>query len=255
MTVLKDLVAAHSISFDGEGHSMNRVYLVDGVGGTAESKLYNAITTAGIPQYNDPHPIIPKVVVTKIAASPEGSGSQIRVTVTYSLPDPSTVATTSTASTTPLTTSISTGLTSDQVYRDINGDFMVVTWLGAVIATRYVSADVQKPQISVSFKRTETSIPKTAIANFLGKTNSVPWSGFPAKTWLCTQINATEDKAGEFNVDYSFSYNPEDWRVEVYLNLTQAQIDELPPDVDTGNGYGVFDVYKTADFNILGLDF
>jgi len=255
MTVVTDLVAAHSISFDGDGYTTQRIYLVDGVGGLPESRLYNAMTTAGIPQYGEAHPILPDVIVTKVDAKPEGSGGQVRVTVSYSLPDPATIDTSLPDDPTPKTTTLSSNVANEKVSRDINGEFMIVTWSGGVFSTKYVSADVQKPQLSVSFKRIESSIPKGIIANYLGKINSVPWSGFPAKTWLCSSIDATEDKPGIFNVDYSFTYNADDWRLQVYMNLTQEQIDELPPNVDTGNGFGIFDVYETADFNSLGMTF
>jgi len=257
MAIIEDLVPDQMVSRNSAGYEVERSYLVDAVGGTPETRLYNAITTAGVPQYNDPHPVFPDVIVTDVNARPYSGGNPntIKVNVTYSVPNPDDIDSTDDESSEADSISLSTGLTSEKVYRDINGEFMVVEFKGGTFVRKYASADVQKPQVSVTLKRTETTIPKAAIAEYLGKVNSVPWSGFPAKTWLCTQIDATEDKPGIFTVDYVFSYNPLDWRLEVYQNLTQEQIDELPPDVDSGNGYGIFDVYEKIDFNSLGLAF
>jgi hypothetical protein len=258
MSVIKDLIADHTITRTADGFETERVYMVEVRGGLAETKLYNALTTAGVPQYNDPHPTLPDVRVTRIQARPATghSPNTFRVVVTYTIPeadDALSEAEDDLATSGKVT--FNTSLASEKTWFDINGDFLTVRWRGGTIVTVYKEAEVQRPQLEVAFRRVETSAPKSEILNYLGKVNSGPWSGFPAKTWLCTRIDADQEKAGKFEVDYGFSYRPETWRLEVIANLTAEQIAELPPDVESANGYQLYDVYQTADFNQLNLNF
>jgi hypothetical protein len=257
MTVIKDVIDSQTLSSDSKGFTLERTYIVDGVGGSKDARLYSAITTAGVPQLNDPHPIIPDVKVTRLNATLEkGSNNIARVAVSYSVPDAEdATADAQQGTTSPGTVTLSTGVSAEQTWFDINGEFLTASFIGGVYQTAYKQADVQRPQLTVSFKRVENVLPKAAIQKYLGKVNSSAWAGFPKKTWLCTKIDASEDKEGKFNVDYGFSYNPATWRLEIILNLTPAQIEELPPNKDTGNGYARYDVYEGADFNALGLSF
>jgi hypothetical protein len=258
MIVHKDLLKGQTLSFTENGYSSKRDYLIDAVGGTPEAKLYNATITAGVPQYGDAHPILPDVIVTSVSAKPLDSGEQVIVTVNYSVPDIDEAALVEEDGETGVSTvSISTGLVTEQTWRDINGELMYVQWSGqGVSKNSYKRGETQKPQLQVSFDRNESSPPKAAVTSYLGKVNSVPWSGFGAKTWLCTQINATEDKTkGVFKVTYGFSYKPETWRFEAFINLTSEEIEEARIDPDNENGYAIYDVYESADFNSLGLSF
>jgi hypothetical protein len=259
MTVVQDLVKEHRISRDSSGFEAERAFYVDGIGGSSDNRLYAAMTTAGIPQFGDPHPIIPDVLVTKASARMMNSSDQIKVTVTYSIPDPEDDLIQSEEDTadTDGTLRVSTSLANETVWADINGDLLKAEWksaTGGTKVTKYAGIDVQKPQIQVDFSRVESGTPKTAISDYLGKVNSVPWSGFPAGTWLCTNISSTEEQEGT-KVDYGFSYNPNGWQAIITVNLTQAQIEDLPPDIESGNGYSAYDIYPTADFNALGLSF
>ena len=257
MTITNDLIASQSLSLDTDGYSTERSYLVTDVSGTPETRLYNAMTQPGIPQLNDPHPILPDVRVTKVNARPQGSGSDIRVIASYSVPQvEDAIPDAQQDQINQAQVSLTTGVTSESTWFDINGEFLTVTWRGpGVFVKAFKEASVQRPQLSVNFKRIETSIPKAAILNHLGRINSVPWSGFPRQTWLCTKVDASEDKEGRYTVDYGFSYKEDDWRLELVQSLTDAQVAELPPDTETANGYAVYDVYRTSDFNALGLSF
>lgn len=255
MIVQKHIVRSQTLVRDSNGYEADGAHIVEVMGGTPESKLYSAITTAGVPQFGDPHPIIPDVIVTRVQASPEGSSpNNILVSVTYSVPDEEDTGELTGDEVSDGTITLSTSLSSEETWFDINGDFLKVVWRGGVIVTKYTSANVQRPQMNVTFKRTETALPRNEILNYLGKVNSTTWSGFPAKTWLCTGIDVDEEK-GKFDVSYSFAYKEDDWQLEVIANLTQAQVDELPPDVESANGYAAFDVYRSIDFNSLGLSF
>lgn len=256
MSIIKDIISDQSLKRGSEGYEAERVYIVESAG-TPEARLYSAITTAGIPQFGDPHPVIPDVQVNDITASPVTGATPnlVKVRVNYAGPSPEDLIAAGETDVSSGEISFNTSLASELTYRDINGQFIIVEWRGGTISTKYAGIEVQRPQLSVRLKRTESALPKSVIENFLGKVNSTSWAGFPPKTWLCTAVDVNEESAGKFVVDYGFSYKADDWRVEVTVGLTQAQIDELPLDVDSGNGFGIFDVYKTADFNALGLSF
>ena len=258
MALVKDLLADQTVTLSSGGYTAERSFIVTISGGTPESKLFDAMRSDGIPQYNDPHPILPEVIVTSVNARPvTGSTTdQIKVMVSYSIPEADDAEGDLDAEETiDGSVTLTTSLATEQTFFDIFGEFLTVKWLGSAIVVKYTDADVQRPQLEVTFRRIETSLPKADIIKFLGKVNSAPWSGFPAKTWLCTKIDASEEKEGRFDVDYGFSYREDSWRLEVIAGLTPEQIDELPPNTETANGYQVYDVYAGADFNQLGLSF
>ena len=260
--IISGTLGGETIKRNKDGFSVDRDFYISEVGGNAGSKLYTAVTMGGIPQYGDPHPTIPGIQVTSVSAEPYGGGSQIRVSVSYSVP---TVDETSEIEADDDTTSgtvvLSSNTASETVFQDINGELLKATYgvlqadgSNTTLQTKYAEADVERPQLRVDFSRTENTIPKAAINTYLGTVNSVPWSGYPPKTWLCTAISARQNK-GKYDVEYSFNYRPETWELEVVVGLTAEEAQDLPIDVDSGNGYARFDVYRLRDFNGLGLVF
>ena len=258
--IVSDWVNGSTIKRGKDGFSAERIFFVDDVGGNAEQKLYNAMIQSGIPQYGDPHPFLPEVQVTNITAVPHKNGQQIRINVSYSLPSVQDVAETeSEDENSPGTVSLNSSTSREVAFRDINGELLRTQYVDQIagnisIQTKYAEADVQRPQLQVTFSRTESEIPKDRIDTYLGKVNSTAWSGYAPKTWLCSSITARENQ-NKFDVTYRFLYNKETWRLEVIHGLTQEQADALPIDVETGNGYAVYDVYESADFNALGVSF
>jgi len=261
MSVIKDIAGKGSLTRTVDGFQVERVYIVDDVQGTPETRLYNAMATSGIPQYGDPHPILPDVLVTNISARLVSSKTpnQVSVNVSYSIPDKEDTPADEDelASGVPV---ISAALVNEDTFLDVNGEFMRVVFTrqftqGIFRKTFHnAQVSVQRPQMRVTLTRTEPAIPKDTIAKFLGTVNAQPWSGFPEKTWLCSSIDVNDEKTG-FEVGYSFIYKSETWRAEVTVGIPADVIDDFPPDKTTGNGYGVFDVYHTEDFNLLGLSF
>ncbi len=257
---VKELITDQSVGRDSSGWTAGRAFVVELSGNaTPEQKLYTAAKTAGVPQYGDPHPVLPDVLVTDVAARPivNTTRNQVKVTVTYAVPDPDETSEAEEDQASAGTVSLTTSLASEQTWNDVNGDFLISRWHGSlgVVVQQINQASVERPQLEVSFRQVETSIPKVKIENYLGKVNASAWSGFPSKTWLCTKIDVSQDKAGIYNVDYGFQYKPDTWRLTVVINLTQDQINDIPPDAETGNGFSVYDVYEVADFNQLGLSF
>ena len=253
MTVIKDLVSEQKLRRDVDGYTVERSFIVTGVSGQGEARLYNATITSGIPQYGEPHPIIPDVQVTNIDASTLESGKDIMVNILYGIPSDEEAA--DAAGTGVGTIEVSSNLVSEQRFADINGVPLTATHRSAFgILVQSGTVDVQKPQQQVSFTRMEPIIPKNNINNFLGKVNDKIWSSYPAKTWLLSAISVREIK-GEFEVLYTFSHDINTWRAVVTALLTQADADAFPLDEDTGNGIARYDVYETANFDQLGLFF
>lgn len=253
--VSSDLVGNSRLRRDADGFEVERVYLVTGVGGDAATRLYNATIAPGIPQYGDPHPSIPELTVTEITAEPQESGSDVRVTALYSIPNEDEKNETLEDGVSEATFNISTSLVGDDTSVDINNELLTATYQTQVQRlVKYGRVDVERPQMSVTFSRIESAVPKLNINRFLGKINSQSWSAYPAKTWLCSAINVREDK-GKFEVDYTFTYRPSLWRATIVYNLSEQDVNEFPIDVTTGNGYAVYDVYEAVDFNLLGFFF
>ncbi len=256
--IVKDLIEAQVLTRDSDGFTAERVFIIDEITGQPETRLYNAIQSSGIPAFGDPHPTIPDIQVTEIQANPATSGSQIKINVVYSVPDNSDGSTDNSSG----SITVNSSLITEEVFEDINGDtlkadykiFVDSTNTNVTVSTKYATVDVQRPQMVVTFRRLEDQVPKTVINDFLGVVNSTDWSGFPAHTWLCTNITVSPNK-DKFDVDYSFAFNQQSWQVEVIVPLTDTQANNFPIDKATGNGYSVYDVYKSRNFNELGLSF
>jgi hypothetical protein len=253
-TVVADSVSDQRIRRDSEGYSVERVYIVSDLPGQADAKLFKAISDPNIPQYGDAHPVIAGISVTDVTAEPiMNQADQFQVTVVYSVPSDDDATDTDPEGRALITSS----LTNETTHFDINGELIKARYVSGVnsISTKYSPVEVQRPQLRVTLTRKENAAPKSSIEKYHGKINSVDWSGFPPQTWLCSGISARENDDGTWNVDYSFEYRRERWKGELVVPLSAAQAEDNPIDKDQGNGYALFDVYETANFNSLGLRF
>lgn len=253
--IVTDVIESHTLRLTDAGYGIDRIYIVTDIGGTAEARLYNATLTSGVPQFGDPHPAVPDVQVTDVQASPiDGDPDAIQIRITYSVPDTDDAANEDEQIAGALT--ISSDVVTESTHFDINGELIKASYSTAlsVLTTNYSAIDVQRPQMRVSLSRTEAIAPKDAILNYLGRINSIDWSGFPAETWLCTGIDVSED-GEEFNVTYNFEYRERTWKGELVLPINTTDAAVNPIDSDSGNGYALFDVYSQANFNDLGLTF
>ncbi len=155
MSVIKDIAGQGSLTRTVDGFQVERVYIVDDVEGIPESRLYNAMATTGVPQYGDPHPIIPDIQVTRITATPEASGDQIRVDVAYTVQtaEESTDTEGDLASGIPV---VSAALINEDTFLDVNGEFMSVSYTtlftGGIFIRTHKNAQisVQRPQMRVT---------------------------------------------------------------------------------------------------------
>ncbi len=251
MTITPDLIKSQSLSINDKGYSSERSFIINNVTGDVAAKLYNSMNSAGIPQFGDPHPVVPNIFVSSVRALPIKNGTQISISVTYSPPDIKEDSVADDGSEISGSISVKSSTISDRTYKDINGNFMTVTWhTGASLIKATRQAEVQRPQMSVSLSRIEDIFPKQALIDFVGTINSQGWSGFPPKTWLCTGINVTQGKDG-FNVDYDFSYNKLEWRFVATTLLDGV----VPAGATEGNGFTTFEVYEAKNFNELGVSF
>lgn len=252
MIVHSDLVNTQSLSQTEDGYKAERTFYVTGLTGSKESRLYQAMQESGIPAFGDPHPIVPGIFVTDIQAEPiSKDGEKAKISVLYEPPsddssDPDTGGAVSVTSNTLIET----------VHKDVSGELLWVDYydqisIGMASYSRAVkTASVQRPQVSVNFRRIEDQLPKESIEIYIGTINGMEWSGFPPKTWLCNSIIARPNK-GKYEVEYSFSYRRDSWRASVAMTVNGV----IPNDAIEGNGLATYDVYEERNFNDLGLSF
>ena len=250
--IADNLVESARLTQDQDGYTAEQIFIVDGVTGSAEAKLYNALQTSGIPQYGDAHPVIPSIQVIDRQASPIKSGTQIRIEITYGVPSGDDTAEDENGDGKAIITS---SLVSEQTHFDINGELIKAEYSNGIsTTTNYATVEVQRPQMRITLSRKESEMPKERIKTYLGRINSVEWSGFPPKSWLCSAISVREN-AGSYDVEYSFEYREYLWLAEIVLPINVADALANPIDKDSRNGYARFNVYETANFNKLGLSF
>ncbi|MCP5017112.1 MAG: hypothetical protein GY938_17850 [Ketobacter sp.] len=245
-----DLLESQIIEVDDAGYHAERIFITENNTGSKTSRLYNVTLSAGIPRHGDPHPVIPDIFVSNVRAEPLKSGEQFKVTVIYDPLSNDTDAVNGAG-----TISSSTGTTTERTYRDINGNLMEVKYYlsggdSGSFAEGVRAVDVQRPQTTITLSRTELTVPKEAIEKYVGLINSIDWSGYPPKTWICSGINFRENK-NKYEVDYEFAYRRKTWVAEVSININNT----VPSDATLANGIALYDVYETVNFNELGLSF
>lgn len=255
MSIVSDSIKNQRLIRDADGFSTDRIFIVNDVTGTPYDKLYDAMLQAGVPQYGDPHPSIPEIQVTEITASPlDDNPNQVQLDVRYSVPSEEDSAL-SDGDNAPGVPVVSSSLVGEETHLDINNEFLVVTYhTSAAVIKKYEPTTVQRPQMRVTLTRIEEEIPKDDISTYLGTVNEVEWSGYPAKTWLCSGIDSRIQE-GKWEVAYSFAYRKDTWRALLTTLIPQDSIDDFPADVESGNGFAIYDVYESRNFNELGLSF
>ncbi len=248
MSVVTDLIEQQSITQDTKGYNATRVFLVDGVTGSSHERLFNAINDANIPDYDDIHPSISSIYVTKITGKPLGSNTQFQVNVYYS----SVVDGTGSSNATARLVSSTAG---DTTTLDANGDRMITKYVGGGVVEQWFKTDVERPRTTFEFEYIETSLPSGLVDTYVGKINLLAWNGYAINTILCTGITA-DSEGDNYRVRISFAYNKDTWLFTGNTSATppvSAHPTDPDPDLDLTKGVKIFDVYLKVDFTPLGL--
>jgi len=128
---------------------------------------------------------------------------------------------------------------------------------GAVTRTAPARAAMLAPRSTLVIERTESAQPGAASRSYVGVTNSQPWNGADANTYLCTSITGRSSDGGiTYVVTYTFEYDPvSNFRSVVFWEdpITRTRPVLSAQDIADGNGIAWVTVYGSADFNELGL--
>ena len=265
MRVKENVRSGEILTETATGSDHTRIFDVDDIGATGAAFLPAATSSGDIPQVGQAHPVLRDVVVVDRQARPNGAKGA-RVTVRYGL-DP--VLASNSGGSASGAVEYFASVIQEEVVTDINGNKLVTAFTGvfpSLTLSSFLNAGttsaettiqyakrrhrvvVDKPTVGVRVTRTERSLPKDLIFNMVGSVNSGAWSGFPARTWLCTSID-TRGATGGHEVTFSFSYKKNSWRAVLTSRIDGA----IPNDVTSGNGIESFDVYPLANFNATGL--
>ena len=246
-----DIKRSSRIKLTREGYRAERIAMVSGVSGSAESVLYNAINDAALPDIGDAHPDVSDITLNDISCEPVGGG-RYQIKMSY-YKDAGSTTTSSAAQ-----SRMSSGLAVEETHTDINGKRMktaFVTAYGLSLFRQSFTGEVERPRITIEFEYTAAGYPTADINKYLGKINSTAWNGYAVETILCSGINV--DQAGtEYRVTYSFAYRPETW---AFIGRTSQppplNVHPIDPDskLDLATGTIPFDVYRQVDFSPLGF--
>lgn len=264
------------LSQDERGVHHRRVAVVHGVGGAASDRLYNAMATPGVPQFGEPHPIVPLLWVTRRSVRPADNDNTIfHVECEYGVPD---IA----APDIPpdgeeaYTFEVGTVLESTTTERDVNGDqiFTEFDWAIGTNASGdrvvfdprhnpngYLSneswhelqvgtVEYQSPLTTLRYGRVEDRSPLAVAKKYVGKVNSKGILGDPPRMWLCKGIVGRWRSDGRYNVEYEFQRNEETWDPLVIHTREDGSFVEEPVE---GESMKRPRIWREADFHELNL--
>lgn len=282
-----NVIEDQSLVLDENGGSVVTAHVLDDVPGGGDAMLWNAVLDARIPRYGQPHPVVPGLRVTNIAATALDI-DKAKVTVTYSRPA-SDEDTPYEPDTGPAadpegrgTMSLSATVQDVETQRALDGAALLVLYTGELTDEdgnpvevendpQVATVTVGRPMAVVTFTRKETASPISNAMVFVGAINSGRLGIFPPQTLLCSRIDATTSDDGlTFDVSYEFQFNRETWTafiayIDPETGQPPADIDQVPfpaeefpgdrfPSLNAlGNGTAVYDIYPQRDFGVLNL--
>ena len=262
-----DMVEGGEAEQNREGKFADRTFIVNELGGsTASGMLLDAIATAGIPDYDDPHPDSSALRVQRIRAEPAGvklGGSPAAlVTVSYGPKRQHTFSASTANDNGPSTKQIRASLVSKQVTRDAAGAVILVSRPSTLQndfepATKTVEVEKLTPAFLLTFERLEETPASARARDFIGKTNLAAMGPYAEETLLCTRIDAVTRDAGlSYETTYEFIYDPEGHTVEVTYKLQNGEVPAYDPLVAGDDGaHPTITLYEAVSFTSLNLDF
>ena len=264
-TLVADQPSGERIELTRTGPRITRSYMVKGLTGSPDHRLYNAAFVSGIPQMGDFHAAIAGAFVGRVSLShlPD-SPTQARVEVEWGFfpgeqddqffnePDDNAVPQLEVSATT--VTKIKR--------KDVNGDPIILNytrdWLppgvsgpeGEVLPPQLAAVEFQEPQHIVIYRRRETQHPRVRALEHLGAINSTEVFGDSPRMWLCTQLDGfTDDRGASWNVTYAFQRNIDTWDVTVIYR--DPATGEAVPNPQPVVGIKTVQMYRMTDFREL----
>lgn len=246
-TTVADYIQGNDISLDKDGFKITRAFLVSGVTGDADERMYNAITDAGIPDRGDAHPgaSLGSYVAYNIRCQlkDEKANGIFLVFVDYGLINQNVVPD---DDQTPVE-SVGSSVSDQETNLDVNGDPLVVEYNGD---EQTGTVSIQYPNTILQYSRLETGSPLSKSLAYAGTINDATFKGCAAGTVLCTRIDGNGNSVTGYSVTYEFQYKPGGWTSTVAYQDANGKV---PPDVAPGNGLETYDMYHEANFSLLSL--
>jgi len=254
MSAVLDIITDQTARRTTDGLEITRVALVRNLSGSKAARIVNALSAPGLPAYGTPHPNAPGSLLQTIEAEPvNGNDAVLRLRLLYA---PRAIAAQSQVNQ-QNTPGAVTGVrfqgvsVQEQTNEDRFGVRMINRYTGPEgIVSELVTVQLNVPRLQVSISKNLTSAPKAQATNFIGRTNSAPWSGYAPRTWLCTDIQS-QQRDGLWRTDFTFLYRPETWDTEHVLKINGVTPSLSRP----GNGVAQYQNYENANFNTLGVSF
>ncbi|GMV81500.1 MAG: hypothetical protein AMXMBFR7_26840 [Planctomycetota bacterium] len=261
MPTVKDLVEESSLEEGSEGYTCTRAFMVSGLTGDADRKLFSALEADGIPRRGDFHPSIPNLVAVGRSTDAIDVGT-IKVRVTYKPYNASTVIN----EVAPPKVSMGATVQDLETYKDHTGATMYVYYTSTPVngasvydktkdsgkATGKVNRSYPMPVARLT--RRERKNPLDLALQYVGRVNLLAFRGGAARTWLITRIEGDSEDGGEsFTNTYELAYNPSTWDATVIF--ADKETGEIPnaPEPSEGNGIATFQIYPAVDFDPLNL--
>lgn len=251
---VNDIIEGSSASLGPEGLVVTRVLFRDGVGGSAEQRLINALSASGIVRYQQ-YPGQAGLYCDTVNCVPApNSNTKFIITATYKT---MTADEQTPSATSPAKLTISTSLQEIETTRDKDDNQIILTYHAANDTTNVDKTGIVKTSLAIlvlNFHRKEPTPPP--MLGYINRVNAFAIFGYPARTLYLAHVNATitEDDLG-VDVDYEFHFKESTWDVLVLANdpATGNPYDNIDPLSGDNNGYAIVQVFKTADFSGLNL--
>lgn len=252
-----ELIVGSEYVRDEQGERVTITYSVPVTGGSPASKVILGAEASVVPRWDARHPSRPQLRARRFRSVPHENQPD-RMFVVVQFVEPSSSADANQEGNAGLRVSMSTETISEQTTTDIRGVQMRTTHvtsvaggLGGSSSVRTVTTHrvaIERPTFGLTFERTENLIAFSKAVDFAGKTNSLPWQGKPAKTWLM-RISSSQLENGLHRVRHDAVFNPKTWRAEIIPNVNGI----VPNDASLENGIAFYDVYEGIDYNQIGL--
>ena len=281
-TAIMDALTQGSITRGPNGVvQIIRSAIVTGLVGPPESKIPDALNAVGMPRYGDPHPspIAAGIPLSIMRADIfESEPDKAIVTLTYEFPSTSggfILFENEPSETTAPQIEVTTTLNQLTTNFDGGGNEMFVQHqfppgedgVERPPTLQLGEASIMVPTTTVNYMRREPRSPLAKARLYVGKTNSMPVFGDPARYWLCTHLGGPSDDGGlSYNVTYSFqraephAVAGQDllpgWdAVIVFIDPATGKppTNEAGGPVEFGIGVKPYVMGRSIDFNLLNL--
>lgn len=222
----------------------------------SRARNYIAATTAGLPQYGEPHPHVPNIFVTQVSLE-DATPADAIFSITFGprtggttgvQPDPSD----------PGLLEIGASLVNTTTQFDITGNQITLTHTytsgpkTGITETQGGSVDIQVAQGVVRRTRLESSANLSKALEYSGTVNDAAWQGYAARTWYCLPITYVSTDGGEtYQTTYELHYRAETW--DARIAFIDPDTNEIPGGLVEGRGIKSVRVIPEKNFFALGI--